>query len=184
MAVFVVAVLAAAACSGSSAGNGEATGSTSLVLSKDGIGLAKFGDSIESVSGRVRARWGPPELREAGCDSHVVSKFLNWDGVFLVFSADGLRGYLIGPRPADPITPVGKDVQGAATVEGLRLGDSVGKARQAYGARFMLEENSLGPEFYIAEERDGWPVLMGFTTGLTDADTITQVGAGDICAVR
>ncbi|MEV7331412.1 hypothetical protein [Micromonospora sp. NPDC093244] len=183
--MFAVTVLAAAACSGSSSsGDGEAPGTTSLVLSKDGIGLAKFGDSIESVSDRVHARWGPSESREAGCDSHVMSKFLNWDGVFLVFSADGLVGYLIGPRPADSITPVGKDVQAAATVEGLRLGDSVRKARQVYGARFVLEENSLGPEFYIAEEQDDWPALMGFSTGLTDADTIKRIGAGDICAVR
>ncbi|MFD1086331.1 hypothetical protein ACFQ3M_32715, partial [Micromonospora andamanensis] len=129
-------------------------------------------------------RWGPPETAEAGCDSLAVSKFLRWDGVMLVFSADGLTGYLIGPRPADPITPVAQDVQRATTVEGLRLGDSVEKARQAYGARFKLEETSLGPEFYIANEPDGFPVLLGFTTGLTDVDTVEHIGAGDICAAR
>jgi hypothetical protein len=91
---------------------------------------------------------------------------------------------MFGPRPQDAITPVGKDLQQAATAEGLRLGDSVDRARQLYGERFTLEESSLGPEWNIDPGSEDASRLFGFATGLAETDTVTHISAGDICAVR
>jgi hypothetical protein len=156
-----------------------------FTLTADGFGTTRVGASFESVMEALRARWGPPDqVRDMGCDSFAQSKLVNWDGVQLVFNDRGLAGYRFGPRPKDAITPAGKDVQQAATVEGLHLGDTVGTARRLYGERFVLEETSLGPEWYLDPGSDKGSPLGGFTTGLAETGTITHIKAGDICAVR
>lgn len=180
-------VIVLAACTGSSSGeaDSEVAEQTPLVLSGNSLGAAKLGDSFESVTTRLRARWGPPErTSEFGCESFAMSKVLNWDGVMLVFNESGLAGYLVGPRPVNPITPVGRDVGKAASADGLSLGATVTKAREIYGSSFVLEETSLGPEWYIESEPRDSRDLRGFASGLTETDIVDRIGAGDICAVR
>jgi hypothetical protein len=140
-------------------------------------------ESVESITARLRDRWGLPDNSELKCESSATSKIVTWDGVLLVFNAEGLSGYLFGPKPSDPITPVGEDLQTASTVEGLGLGQSVADARKIYGIKFVLDETSLGPEWYIDDPK-GYPLLRGFASGLAKTDTITHIGAGDLCAVR
>lgn len=164
---------------------GAACGDTKpdeLILSVDGFGDTHLGDSYESVMEASRARWGPAErTSELVCESSAQSKIVNWDGVLMVFNDRGLAGYMFGPKPADAITPLGKDVRRAVTAEGLHVGDAVSSARQAYGKRFVLSETTLGPEWYVAGD---YPLLRGFASGLAETDTVDHIGAGDICAVR
>ncbi|WP_433651564.1 hypothetical protein ACQP2C_02905 [Micromonospora zamorensis] len=179
MLVFVAMI--SASCSPSPNGRGADEGGK-LLLSSDGFGIADFGDSIEQVQERLEDRWGPSEGDEFVCESSRTSRMLKWDGVLLVFSSEGLIGYVFGPRAADPIIPVSKDVARAVTADGLHVGDKVKTAREVYGSIFVLREASLGPEWYLDEDHDN--SLRGFASGLTDADTIVKIGAGDICAVR
>ncbi|WP_422733342.1 hypothetical protein ACN26Y_21095 [Micromonospora sp. WMMD558] len=155
-----------------------------LTLSDDGFSLAEFGDSIEQASGRLRERWGPEEVREMVCESSATSRILAWDGVVLVFNDRGLAGYLFGPRADDPITPVAWDVGKASTDQGLRLGDTVARARELYGRNFVLTETSLGPEWWVETDAVGEHSVRGFATGLGPRDTIARIGAGDLCAAR
>ncbi len=110
-------------------------------------------------------------------------KLVHWDLGYLVFSPGGLVGYYFGLPTGDLLTPQAKDLSNGRTDKGLRLGSSVAEAKEHYGSAFVLEETSLGPEFYI-EDEDEYPLLGGFTDGLASENKITNFSAGDICAVR
>ena len=184
-AVAAAVVVGTSACTGADDAPPDADDGTALTLDVEGFGTVRLGDSFESVTEALSARWGPADrTSEMVCESNAQSEIVTWDGALLVFNDQGLAGYQVGPRPADAITPIGKDLLRAATPQGLRLGDTVDKARQIYGDSFVLDDTSLGPEWYIAPEVDGDPVLRGFAAGLAGTDTVDRIGAGDICAVR
>lgn len=182
--VLVIAVvIAMAGCAEDPPGQAAPTGESTL--SPTGFGLAAFGDSVESVTSRLTDRWGPPiSSHELKCESSATSKILGWDGVMLVFNSEGMAGYLAGPKPKDAISPAGKDLQTASTTEGLQLGGQIKQARTIYGAKFVLRETSLGPEWFVNGTESDYGLLRGFASGLNENDTVTQIGAGDICAVR
>jgi len=182
MSILTLLVSVTVACTDARPGEVGPEAGTPLALSAQGFGLSALGDSIESVTDKLTARWGPLiDSREFKCESFATSKILTWDGVKLVFNGSGLSGYLLGPKPKDAISPAGKDLAVASTTEGLKLGGQVKEARDMYRSRFVLLEATLGPEWYVEGD---YPLLRGFASGLTESDAITHIGAGDICAVR
>lgn len=189
-AVSIVSILvllisvAAVACTDTRSSEARPEAAEPLTLSALGFGLSTLGDSLESVTDKLTDRWGPPlENREFHCESFASYKQFFWDGAYVVFDSAGLSGYLFGPKPKDALSPAGKDLEVASTTEGLRLGAQVKTARDIYGPRFVLRETTLGPEWYV-ERPEGYPLLHGFASGLADSETITRIGAGDVCAVR
>lgn len=180
--VVTALALSASTCRGDAKHGAAGGGDVALALRGDGFGSFSFGDSVESVIQPLQDRWGPPTSdSDFKCESWATSRNITWDGVLLVFDGAGMRGYLFGPRPSSSITPLGKDLHGAATPQGLQLGASIADARRIYGRDFVVDENTLGFEWGID---DDYPGLRGFASGLRDSDTITDIGAGDICAVR
>jgi hypothetical protein len=155
-----------------------------LQLRTDGIGLVDFGDPFEESARILRDRWGPElSSEERICDSGASLQILFWDGVMLVYYPEGLAGYLVGPPTDTPATQAAKDINTARTLGGLEVGDAIRTARDIYGDQFVLDESSLGPEWYVADETAD-SLLAGFASGLSDAAIVTQVYSGDICAVR
>ena len=85
-----------------------------------------------------------------------------------MFNKGVWAGYLYSAKQQPPLT----------TVNGLAIGSSLGALKAKYPSGLQIFTGSLGPEFSAP---DGF---RGFSTGTADSATITQLGAGDICAFR
>jgi hypothetical protein len=160
-----------------------------VVLERDGLGIASFGDSADATIATVTAVLGEPdqdsgwvEPLSIGTCAGTEARFVAWGSLYLYFSdesgvADGDRhffGYSYGSvRDLEAIP------EGLATPEGIGLGTSVEFLRATYGdvAVEAGEEGLFSPNFYVDEQ------LSGRLTGVADDDLVTVIIGGDPCGV-
>ena len=148
-----------------------ATRPSALELRPDGIGALRIRrDSANDVINTFTGFFGAAQLDGAvACDSGS-DRTVRWTAVdlTLVFNKGEWAGYLYLAKQPPPLT----------TTNGLTIGTTVGVLKSKYPSGLQIFTGSLGPEFSAP---DG---LRGFTSGTADSATITQLGAGDICAFR
>jgi hypothetical protein len=160
-----------------------------VVLERDGLGIASFGDSADATVAAATAVLGEPdqdsgwvEPLSIGACAGTEARFVAWGSLYLYFSdesgvADGERhffSYSYGSvRDLEAIP------EGLATPEGIGLGTSVEFLRAAYRdvAVEAGEEGLLSPNFYVDEQ------LSGRLTGAADDDLVTVIIGGDPCGV-
>jgi len=142
-----------------------------LVLRPDGIGSLRIGrDSANDVINGLTSLLGAANLDgPVACESGS-DRTVRWTAIDLtvVFNKGVWAGYLYNAKRQPPLT----------TANGLTIGTSLGVLKAKYPSGLQIFTGSLGPEFSAP---DG---LRGFASGTTDSATITQLGAGDICAFR
>jgi hypothetical protein len=140
-------------------------------LRPDGIGSLRIGrDSANDVINGLTSLLGAANLDgPVACESGS-DRTVRWTAIDLtvVFNKGVWAGYLYNAKRQPPLT----------TANGLTIGTSLGVLKAKYPSGLQIFTGSLGPEFSAP---DG---LRGFASGTTDSATITQLGAGDICAFR
>jgi hypothetical protein len=160
-----------------------------LLLDRDGLGVATFGEPAEDAIGAVTAVLGEPdedsgwvEPLSIGACAGTAARFTAWGSLYLYFSdespvADGERhffGYSYGNEGDLSEAP-----EGLATPEGIGLGTTVEFLRAAYDGVVVEpgEEGLIAPTFYVDER------LSGRLTGGSDDDLVTVIIGGDPCGV-
>ena len=140
-------------------------------LRPDGIGTLRIGrDSANAVVNEFTILFGAATFDgPVACDSGS-DRTVRWTAVdlTLVFNKSVWAGYLYNAKQQPPLT----------AANGLAIGVTVGVLKAKYPSGLQIFVGSLGPEFSAP---DGF---RGFTSGTADSATITQLGAGDICAFR
>jgi hypothetical protein len=160
-----------------------------VVLARDGLGIATFGAAADETIASVTAVLGEPDedsgwvdpLTVGACDGDEA-RFVAWGALYLYFSdrsafGDGERhffGYSYGSVDDLEAIP-----EGLATPEGIGLGTTVAFLRAGYPDVVVEpgEEGLLAPSFYVDE------ALGGRLTGTADDDLVTVITGGDPCGV-
>jgi hypothetical protein len=168
--------------------SGPATAPT-LVLERDGLGVAAFGESAEDAIGAVTAVLGEPDLDSGwveplsiGACAGTAARFVAWGSLYLYLAdesqvANGERhffSYSYGDERDLAEAP-----EGLATPEGIGLGTTVEFLRAAYEGVAVEpgEEGLIAPTFYVDDR------LSGRLTGDADDDLVTVIIGGDPCGV-
>jgi hypothetical protein len=145
-----------------------------LTLLPDGLGSLRFGDPTDEVVGALTAAYGPVlERGNIACDSGS-NEYVNFGGLSTIHDDGSWAGWSYGTGREEPVADL-------ATAEGITLGSTLADLQAAYGADLNVLEEALGPEFFVGAD---YPGLGGFLTGTDDADTVTILYAGDLCAFR
>jgi hypothetical protein len=160
-----------------------------VVLARDGLGIATFGAGADETIASITAALGEPDedsgwvdpLTVGACDGDEA-RFVAWGTLYLYFSdrsafGDGERhffGYSYGSVDDLEAIP-----EGLATPEGIGLGTTVAFLRAGYPDVVVEpgEEGLLAPSFYVDE------ALSGRLTGTADDDLVTVIIGGDPCGV-
>jgi hypothetical protein len=167
----------------------SAPATPTLVLDRDGLGIAAFGESADDAIGAVTAVLGEPDEDSGWVDPLSIgacagarARFVAWGALYLYFSdessvADGgphFFSYSYGSERDLAAAP-----EGLATPEGIGLGTTVEFLRAAYGGVVVEkgEEGLVAPAFYVDER------LSGRLTGDADDDLVTVIIGGDPCGV-
>jgi hypothetical protein len=160
-----------------------------VVLDRDGLGVAAFGEPADDAIGAVTAVLGEPdedsgwvEPLSIGACAGTAARFVAWGALYLYFSdespvAHGARhlfGYSYGNERDLAEAP-----EGLATPEGIGLGTTVAFLRAAYDGVVVEpgEEGLIAPTFYVDDR------LSGRLTGDADDDLVTVIIGGDPCGV-
>jgi hypothetical protein len=172
----------------------EATTTTSTIpvveglqLSGAGLGDALFGADDEGVIDYVTSilgapvtdtGWQDPASIGAVCPGSEI-RFVDWNDLSLFFTDDsgfasGVRhfaGFTYGPPFGTTMNPFGLE-----TEAGVGFGSTVAEIRAAYPSASINPDDGFSGNTFIVG--DG---LYGFLTGVTDADTVVAVLAGNGC---
>jgi hypothetical protein len=160
-----------------------------IVLARDGLGVAAFGDDADDTIAAVTAVLGEPdndsgwvEPLSIGPCAGQEARFVAWGALYLYFSdesgfADGGRhffSYSYGSESDLEAIP-----EGLATTEGIGLGTTVAFLRAAYHDVVIEdgEEGLFPSNFYVDD------TLSGRLTGSDDDDLVTVIIGGDPCGV-
>jgi hypothetical protein len=160
-----------------------------LVLDRNGLGVAAFGESADDAIGAVTAVLGEPdqdsgwvEPLSIGACAGTTARFVAWGALYLYLSdespvAHGERhffSYSYGNERDLAEAP-----EGLATPEGIGLGTTVEFLRAAYDGVVVEpgEEGLIAPAFYVDDR------LSGRLTGGADDDLVTVIIGGDPCGV-
>ncbi|MEQ1701504.1 MAG: hypothetical protein ABMA25_15455 [Ilumatobacteraceae bacterium] len=157
-----------------------------LMLSGAGLGDALFGADDEGVIAYVTSILGAPDTDTGWIDPATIGacpgtevRLVDWNDLALFFSdessyATGVRhfaAFTYGPAFAATIDPFG-----LASEAGIGVGSTVAQLRATYpDAAINADDGFSGNTFAISGG------LYGFLTGVTDADTITEIVAGNGC---
>jgi hypothetical protein len=173
---------------GSSAPSGSVLAPT-IVLGRDGLAVAAFGDPADDTVAAVTAVLGVPdedsgwvEPLSIGACAGEEGRFVAWGSLYLYFAdestfGNGERhffGYSYGSASDLEAIP-----EGLATPEGIGLGTSVAFLRAAYHDVVVEagEEGLFPANFYVDDN------LSGRLTGGEDDDLVTVIIGGDPCGV-
>lgn len=136
----------------------------------------EFEQDAREILGRLREVLGDETNdRTLACDSGA-DRLVSWDNFYIVLDDDRFVGWSFGTGPE--ARPRAGRLSGSelATGEGLRVGDTVGRAAELYGRAWAVEETSLGQE---------WFVENAFSGSLDESGRrIASISAGDNCAFR
>ncbi len=161
---------------------------TGLALSSSGLGDALFGADADETISYVSAilgsptndsGWQDPVAIGAACNGTQI-RFVDWHDLALYFTDESpvrsgsphFASYTYGPSPdGSPVNPFG-----LTTDAGLGIGGSVEFLRATYPkAKVNPGDDIGGPSFFI---EDG---LIGFLTGVSNADTVISFVGGFGC---
>ena len=140
-------------------------------LRPDGIGALRIGrDSANAVISELTNLFGVANFDGSVACESGSDRTVRWTAVdlTLVFNKSVWAGYLYGAKQQPPLT----------AANGLAIGTTVAALKAKYPSGLQIFVGSLGPEFSAP---DGF---RGFASGTADSATLTQLGAGDICAFR
>jgi hypothetical protein len=160
-----------------------------IVLDRDGLGVAGFGDPAEDAIAAVTAVLGEPdedsgwvEPLSIGACAGTEARYVAWGALYLYFSDESaittgerhLFSYSYGRESDLEAIP-----EGLATPDGIGLGTSVEFLRAAYPDVVVEpgEEGVFAPNFYVDD------TLSGRLTGGADDDLVTVIIGGDPCGV-
>lgn len=163
--------------------------SQAVVLTRDGLGVASFGQGAEEAIAAVTAVLGEPTEDTGWVDPLTISsctgtqaRSVAWRALYLYFSdessvASGRQHFfgfsygIIGDLEAAP--------QGLSTAEGIGLGTSVEFLRAAYPEVAVEpgEEGIIEPSFSVDAN------LSGRLTGVENDDLVTVIIGGNACAL-
>jgi hypothetical protein len=160
-----------------------------LVLDRDGLGVASFGDPAEEAVAAVTAVLGEPDEDSGWVDPLSIgacagteARYVAWGALYLYFSDESaiaagerhLFSYSYGRESDLEAIP-----EGLATPQGIGLGTSVEFLRAAYPDVVVEpgEEGVFSPNFYVDD------TLSGRLTGGADDDLVTVIIGGDPCGV-
>ena len=180
--------VAAPSVPASVAPSGPVAGPT-LVLGREGLGVAAFGAGADDTIAAVTAVLGEPdkdsgwvEPLSIGACAGEQGRFVAWGSLYLYFSdqsgfASGephFFGYSYGSESDLEAIP-----EGLATPEGIGLGTTVAFLRAAYHDVVVEagEEGLFPSNFYVDAN------LSGRLTGGDDDDLVTVIIGGDPCGV-
>lgn len=167
--------------------------SAGVVLSRDGLGVARFGDEAEAALARLReamgtpntlSKWLPMERSLWGVCPGSEVRGAKWGDLWVLFSDRSelskerhLSGWLLGGSSALGRTEL-------KTAEGIALGSTLAELRAAYGDRLRLEPSGLGQRFFVEPEegeKAGSRLLAGTVRGDEDDDTVGSLRGGLAC---
>lgn len=167
--------------------------SAGVVLSRDGLGVARFGDEAEAALAKLRdamgtpntlSKWLPMERSLWGTCPGSEVRGAKWGDLWVLFSDRSelseqrhLSGWLLGGSSALGRTEL-------KTSEGIGLSSTLAELRAAYGDRLTLEPSGLGQRFFVepAEgEKAGSRLLAGTVSGDEDDDTVGSLRGGLAC---
>jgi hypothetical protein len=160
-----------------------------IVLGREGLGIAAFGDNADDTIAALTAVLGEPDTDSGwveplsiGACAGAEARFVAWGALYLYFSdesgvGDGERhffGYSYGSESDLETIP-----EGLATPEGIGLGTTVAFLRAAYDDVVVEagEEGLYPSNFYVDDN------LSGRLTGGEDDDLVTVIIGGDPCGV-
>jgi len=144
---------------------------TARELRPDGIGTLRIGrDSANAVVSELTNLFGVANFDGSVACESGSDRTVRWTAVdlTLVFNKSVWAGYLYSAKQQPPLT----------AANGLAIGTTVAALKAKYPSGLQIFVGSLGPEFSAP---DGF---RGFASGTADSATLTQLGAGDICAFR
>jgi hypothetical protein len=165
------------------------TAAPSLILGREGVGVAAFGEPADEAIGAVTAVLGEPdqdsgwvEPLSIGACAGTEARFVAWGALNLYFSDESpvaagephFFSYSYGSERDLAAAP-----EGLATPEGIGLGTTVEFLRAAYDGVVVEqgEEGLIAPTFYVDDR------LSGRLTGGADDDLVTVIIGGDPCGV-
>ena len=160
-----------------------------IVLARDGLGIAAFGDAADDTVAAVTAVLGEPDIDSGwveplsiGACAGETARFVAWGSLYLYFSDESGFGhgerhffsYSYGSESDLEAIP-----EGLATPEGIGLGTTVAFLRAAYHDVVVEagEEGLFPSNFYVDDN------LSGRLTGGNDDDLVTVIIGGDPCGV-
>lgn len=160
-----------------------------IVLARDGLGIASFGDDADPTIAAVTAVLGEPDTDSGWVEPMTIgacaggeARVAAWGSLYLYFSDEsaleqGQRhffGYSYGSVQDLEAIP-----EGLATPEGIGLGTTVEFLRAAYADVVVEagEEGLFAPNFFVDDR------LSGRLTGPADDDLVTVIIGGDPCGV-
>jgi hypothetical protein len=160
-----------------------------LILGRDGLGVAAFGDKADETVAAVTAVLGEPDNDSGWVDPLSIgacageqARFVAWGSLYLYFSDESafghgephFFGYSYGSESDLEAIP-----EGLATTEGIGLGTTVAFLRAAYHDVVVEagEEGLFPSNFYVDAN------LSGRLTGGNDDDLVTVIIGGDPCGV-
>ena len=172
-----------------SSGSVETPLAPTIVLGRDGLGIASFGDDADSAVAAVTAVLGEPDTDSGwvepmtiGACAGAEARFVAWGALYVYFADESAAGAgerhffgysygSVGDLEAIP--------EGLATPEGIGLGTTVEFLRAAYADVVVEagEEGLFAPSFYVDDE------LSGRLTGTAADDLVTVIIGGDPCGV-
>ena len=160
-----------------------------IVLARDGLGIAAFGDAADDTVAAVTAVLGEPDIDSGwveplsiGPCAGETARSVAWGSLYLYFSDESGFGhgerhffsYSYGSESDLEAIP-----EGLATTEGIGLGTTVAFLRAAYHDVVVEagEEGLFPSNFYVDDN------LSGRLTGGNDDDLVTVIIGGDPCGV-
>jgi hypothetical protein len=147
---------------------GTANAGDTWVVRQDGVGPVKIGMSLSQLNVALHARFALPENKED-------------QGCFYVNPAR--RSHIAFMIENRRLVRIDVDGSGIATHEGVQVGDTEDRVRQAYGAELKVEPNAYtGPEgHYLTIRSHSGPYGIRFET---ENGKVTTFYAGQYDAIQ
>lgn len=158
-----------------------------VVLARDGLGVADFGERADVAIGAITAVLGEPTADTGWVDPLTLgtcagdqARAVSWGSLQLFFSD---RSDAAADEPQlvafsyGTVSDLAAFPEGLATPEGIGLGTTVSFLRAAYPEVVAEpgEDGLVEPSFYVDDD------LSGRITGTDDDDLVTVIIGGDAC---
>jgi hypothetical protein len=119
-------------------------------LAGDGIADVKFGDSPATVTTNLTQLLGAASAAYYPDGTCGADHAISWPGLLIFFRNGKFVGYEYGTAQAPARTQVQAPV--LATINGLRIGETIAQARRLYGAAFRIS-TAQGGSWSVATPR-------------------------------
>lgn len=149
-----------------------------MTLTGGGLLEVEFGQPEDQILGRLREVLGDETEHRATECGGGADRLIFWHDFYIVLDDGKFVGYSYGLGPT-PNPRAGRlSVGDLETVEGLRVGDTVGRGAELYGQAWALDETSLGQEWSVDGSNDA-PAYHGVID--ETGRYLGSISAGDDC---